>query len=446
MRRPSGWKTDASGSLAEPKRRRWGLLHHRDFRLLWIGETTSKLGSSVSSIAMPLVAVVTLDASTFLVSVLAAMTWLPWLLVGLPAGAWVDRLSSRRVMLVCNAVSLISFASVPIAAWCGVLTIGHMMVVALAAGTAAVFFETAFQVYLPSLVSPGDLAEGNAKLQGSAAAADIAGPGVGGLIAQAVGAVWGMFADASSFLVSAVCLLSIRHQDGKDRSSARSNTGLLRQIAEGARFVIGDPYLRTFTLYGAAANLTLNGFTAVLVVFMIRVLDVSAGAAGVAMAGISVGGVIGAAIAPWMIRRFGSARGLLLGQLAIPFALLIPLAGAGTGLVLVVLGGFMIALGVMIGNIVKGSFRQVYCPKPILGRVVVSMQFLNYGAIPIGALLGGAMSTVFGVRPTIWVTASAFVLSGLILVLSPIRRHRDLPAAPADQLPSALPVWADSAS
>ncbi|MFE9068509.1 MFS transporter [Streptomyces violaceusniger] len=439
--------TDNHVDSGPPRRAgRGGLLRDRDFRLLWIGETTSKFGSSVSRIAIPLVAVVTLDASTFMVSVLAAVTWLPWLLVGLPAGAWVDRLSSRRVMLVCNAVSLISFLSVPVAAWLGVQTIGHLMVAALAAGTAAVFFETAYQVYLPSLVRPDDLAEGNAKLQGSAAAADIAGPGAGGLISQTLGAVWGLFADALSFLVSTVCLLSIRHPGGRKKASARSNTRLRQEIAEGLRFVIGDPYLRVFTVYGAAANLALNGFTAVLVVFMVRELGVSAGAAGVAMAGISVGGVLGATVAPWVIRRFGSARGLLLGQLAMPFALLIPMAGAGIGLLLVVLGGLMISLGVMIGNVIKGSFRQAYCPRKMLGRVVVSMQFLNYGAIPVGALLGGAMSTAFGLRTTVWVTAGAFALTSLILVFSPIRRNRDLPTASADQLPSAVPVRSDPVS
>ncbi|MER6345318.1 MFS transporter [Streptomyces sp. NPDC001595] len=440
--------TDESVDAGGTKRRgaRGGLLRHRDFRLLWIGETTSKLGSSVSRIAIPLVALVTLDAGTFLVSVLAAMTWLPWLLVGLPAGAWVDRLPSRRVMLVCNGVSLISFLSVPVAAWLDVLTIGQMMFVALAAGTAAVFFETAYQVYLPSLVGQKDLAEGNAKLQGSAAAADIAGPGLGGLITQTVGAVWGMFADALSFLVSSICLLSIRQDEERRSASARSNSGLRQEIAEGLRFVIRDRYLRVFTLYGAAANLALNGFTAVLVVFLVRELGVGAGAAGVAMAGISVGGVLGAAVAPWVIRRFGSAHGLLIGQTAMPFALLIPMGGPGFGLLLVVVGGLMISLGVMVGNVIKGSFRQSYCPRPMLGRVVVSMQFLNYGAIPVGAVLGGVMSTAFGLRATVWVTASAFALTSLILVFSPIRRHRDLPTAPADQLPSALPVRTDPVS
>ncbi|MCX4502497.1 MFS transporter [Streptomyces anulatus] len=422
-----------SGDGQPPRKGRWGALRHRDFRLLWLGETTSKLGSSMSIITMPLVAVAILDASTFQVSALAALTWLPWLLIGLPAGAWVDRMASRRVMLVCNMVSLVSFMSVPIAAWSGVLTIWQLMAAALVAGSAAVFFETAFQVYMPSLVPKEELVDGNAKLQGSASAAYIAGPGAGGLLAQAVGAVWGMAADALSFLVSTACLLGIRSEAGRKRPTGRSSKSLVRDIGEGLRYVFGDTYLRVFTLNGAAANLSLQGFNAVLVVFMVRELDVSPAAAGLTMAGTSLGGVLGAAAVPWVTRRFGSARGLLIAQATAPFGLLIPMAGSGAGLLLVVVGGLLISLGVVVVSVIKRSFVQEYCPRPMLGRVVVSMQFLNYGAIPVGALLGGGLSTVLGLRPTVWLMTGAFVLTTLMLLFSPVRRLRDLPGPSVEE-------------
>lgn len=174
--------------VVDGPRRRGGLVWHRDFRLLWIGQTGSKLGSSVTSVALPLVAVTTLGASTFQVALLSAAAWLPWLVIGLPAGAWVDRLPRRPVMIICDVVSLLLFLSVPVAAWLGVLTIGHLLAVALGAGTASVFFQTAYQVYLPSLLTKEDVPEGNAKLQGAEAAAHVAGPGLAGLIAQAFGA------------------------------------------------------------------------------------------------------------------------------------------------------------------------------------------------------------------------------------------------------------------
>ncbi|PZG99970.1 MFS transporter, partial [Streptomyces sp. NTH33] len=191
-------------------RPRGGLLRGRDFRLLWAGETMSRFGSNITGVAMPLVAVVSLDASTFWVSALAAAAWLPWLLVGLPAGAWVDRLPRRPLMLVCNLGSLVLLASVPLAAWLDVLTMTQLMVVALLTGLANVFFSIAYRVYLPSVVHREDLAEANAKLQGSESAAQLAGLGGGGMLAGLFGAVSGLLVDAATFLASTLCLLGIR--------------------------------------------------------------------------------------------------------------------------------------------------------------------------------------------------------------------------------------------
>lgn len=150
---------------------RGGLWRQRDFRVFWTGETTSQVGSAVTVVALPLVAVNTLHAETFVVTLLTASTWLPWVIVGLPAGAWVDRLPRRPVMLACDAVSFVAFASVSAAAWSGVLSIPQLVGVALTAGAASVFFSTAYAVYLPSIVGQGELTEANAKLSGSQSAA-----------------------------------------------------------------------------------------------------------------------------------------------------------------------------------------------------------------------------------------------------------------------------------
>jgi MFS family permease len=191
-------------------RARAGLLGQRDFRLLWTGETTSCLGSSIGGIALSLVALTVLHASVFAVSALTAAAWLPWVLVGLPAGAWVDRWPRRPVMIAADVVSAAAFGSVPVAAWCGVLTTAQLMCAALAGGTASVFFKTAYRAFLPALLTADDLLEGNAKLQGSEQVANVAGPGAAGLIAQPAGAVCGVLADAASFAVSAVCLFRLR--------------------------------------------------------------------------------------------------------------------------------------------------------------------------------------------------------------------------------------------
>ncbi|MEU4427951.1 MFS transporter [Actinoplanes sp. NPDC024001] len=418
-------------TLAAGPRPGGGLLRHRDFRLFWAGQTASRLGSSITSVALPLVAVGTLNASTLQVALLQAAVWAPWLLIGLPAGVWVDRLPRRPVMLICDALGLLLFLSVPVAAWFGVLGIGQLLTVAFLAGVVSVFFETAYQVYLPSLLPTDRLAEGNAKLHGSDAAAHVAGPGAAGLLAQAFGAVYGLFADAVSFLISGICLLTMRRRE-PPRTSPPERRPLRAEISTGLRFLIRDPYLRVLAAYGAMSNLALHGYQAILIVFLIREVGVRPGTVGVLFAAMGTGGVLGALIATRVARRFGTAHGMLVCQLgAAPFALLIPLTGTGPRLALLVLAGVVIGTGIVAGNVIKGSFRQAYTPRHLLGRVLTSMQLLNYGTIPLGALLGGVLGTTLGLRPALWLTTSTVVAATGILLIGPLRRHRDLPAAPA---------------
>ncbi|HEY2077704.1 MAG TPA: MFS transporter, partial [Streptosporangiaceae bacterium] len=171
----------AGEQAASAGRRPGGLWRQRNFALFWAGESISEVGNSVTVIVVPLVAIDTLHTSTFIVTLLTAMAWIPWVIIGVPAGAWIDRLPPRSVMLACDAISLAVYASVPVAAWCGVLTVAQLIAVALIAGTATVFFSSAYQVLLPGIVDEANLTEGNAKLMGSQAIAQIGGPGLGGL-------------------------------------------------------------------------------------------------------------------------------------------------------------------------------------------------------------------------------------------------------------------------
>lgn len=407
-----------------------GLLRHGDFRLLWIGQATSDLGSSVTSVALPLVAVATLRASAFEVALLSAAAWLPWLLISLPAGAWVDRQRCRPVMMACDAVSLVLFLSIPVAAWLGVLTVQQLLAVALGAGTASVLFHTAYQVYLPSLLDRRDLPAGNARLQGTEAVAQVGGPGVAGLVAQAFGPVAALLLDAVSFLVSGLCLLAIRSREAR-RAVHRAST-LWREIGDGLRFVARDRYLRVFTAYGAASNIGLVGYQSILVVFLVREVGLGSAAVGGLVTAMSLGGVIGAVIANRIGRRWGTARSMLVCALAtMPCGLLIPLTDRGLRLGLVAAAGAIIGAGVVAGNVIKGSWRQSYTPHHLLGRVVSSMQLLNLGAMPLGALLAGALAEGLGLRTAMWTMTGWLAATGLILLLGPIRRRRDLPAAPA---------------
>ncbi|MFG3420759.1 MFS transporter [Micromonospora sp. NPDC048063] len=429
-RTPAAGETPPPPPAGDPGVRRGGLLRHRDFRLLWAGQTASAVGSNVTTVALPLVAVTVLDAGAFGVAVLTAASWLPWLLVGLPVGAWVDRLPRRPLMIACDLVCAALFLSVPVAALLGVLTVGQLLVVALGAGLARVFFETADQVYLPVLLRPEQVPEGNAKLQATQTASYVLGPGLAGGVAQLAGAVTALLLDALSFLFSAVCLLRIRTVE-EPPGRVRRSRSLRREIGEGIRFVARDPYLRALTVFGAASNVGLVGYQAVLVVFLVREARLAPASVGALVAVMSLGGIVGALLATRLGRRIGTARALLLaGALSGPPALLIPLAGPGSALVLPAVGGMLLSLGVAVGNVIKGSFRQTYTPHHLLGRVTVSMQMLNYGTIPLAALLAGAVGAAYGTGTAIAVMTGWLALTPVILLVGPLRRRRDLPAAP----------------
>ncbi|HTI28013.1 MAG TPA: MFS transporter [Kutzneria sp.] len=407
---------------------------NRDFRRLWLGETTSAFGSSVTSVAFPLIAAVTLHADTFVVGLLAAVAWVPWLLIGLPAGAWVDRLPRRAVMLTCDFVLALLYLSIPVAEFFDFLTIAQLVVVAALTGVATVFFTVAYRTYLPALVDKADLVPANARMQAGQSAAQVLGPGASGLIAQFLGVVTGLLLDAVSFVVSAVCLLTIRTRE--PRVARTERTPLRTQIADGLRFVAGDRILLPFTIYGAVSNLALIGYQAIESVFLLR--EVGADPAligGLLMVG-SVGGLIGSMLAAPIARRIGQARAVLACQLcAVTFGLLLPLTGPGAGLLFFAVGSFVLVAGIVASNVVFSGWRQGYCPPHLLGRVSASSAVLSTSMMALGGLLGGVLGSAVGTRATMWVMVVLLALSTGILLASPIRGRRDFPSAADAHLP-----------
>jgi MFS family permease len=414
-----------------------GLLRQRDFRLLWTGETVSQAGNFMAVVGVALLAVAGLHSSTFVVSTLTAAAYLPWLAIGIPAGAWVDRLPRRPVMVICDVVCALVYASLPVAGWLGILTIGQLITVALLAGGANVFFATAYQVYLPTLVSPGDLLEANAKLQGSTSVAAIGGPSLAGVAAQAVGAAAALLFNAGSFVFSAVCLLSIRTAAPRRQPAGRARS-IWGEIAEGARFIGHDRFLRPLSCQAATANLAYSGNTAVVVLFLIRVAGFSAAWTGVLMGASGAGGIAGALVARWLARRLGTARVLLLSALGSGVAgLLIPLAATGPRAAFYVIGASLVGAGTSSGNIIVGSFRQTYTPASMLGRVTATQRVLVFGMIPLGALLAGGLGTALGVRDALWILLSIYALSGTFLLTRAFLADKDLPVATAASTPLA---------
>ncbi|MEV4050684.1 MFS transporter [Amycolatopsis sp. NPDC049688] len=424
---------DRAGEPGDGGAPRRSLFAQRDFRFFWAGETSSVFASNATGLALPLVAVTVLDSSPLMLGFLAAAVWLPWLLIGLPAGAWVDRLPKRPVMITCGLLSAALLISVPLAWYADALTIGQLLVVALVTGGATVFFVTAYHAYFPLLVGERDLMEGNAKLQGSESAMLMVGPSAGGLIAQAFGAATGVLVNAGAYLLSALCMTRIRTPVPEDTRS-RPRTGLRTEMREGLHFVLKDEYFKPIVLYGAMANLALDGYQSIYVAFLIRTVGVSPGVVGLLVAAGGVGGILGAFVVRPLVRRFGSARGFLIGRfVATPFGLLMPLASPDLGVLFFFVGLLAVDGSLVAGNISLDSFRQAYCPPHLLGRVVATTTFIKYSTIPVGAILGGFLGDRIGLRPTMWIMTGALVCCSLILLWGPIRTVRDFPDRPADR-------------
>ena len=406
------------------------LIRHRDFRLLWGGETVSELGSQVSLLAIPLLAVRTLHATTFEMGLLTAASTAAFLIVGLPAGVWVDRIRRRRVMIGADLGRVVALGSVPVAYAAGLLTLGQLFVVTLVAGVLTVFFDVAYQSYLPSLVGREHLVEGNAKLTGSEQAATVAGPSIAGGLVQAVGSAAAVAVDAASFLASAVAIAAIRAPEAKPDVPEGGHAKLVHDIGEGLRFVFSHVLLRAIAATTATANLFSGIAAAVEIVFLVREVHASPGQIGLIFSVGGVGGVLGALAAGRIADRFGGARATIIGIALNAGALMIPLTTPGIGLLFFAAGMFVVGFAVVIYNVNQVSFRQRLCPDRLLGRMNATMRFVVWGVLPIGALVGGIFGTAFGLRPTLWIGVLGEALSGLWLVFSPMRTMRDFPEAP----------------
>ncbi|WP_103351564.1 MFS transporter [Amycolatopsis sp. CA-128772] len=405
---------------------RGSLFRHADFRRLWAGDTASQFGTTVGYTAIPLLAAVTLAATPFEMGLLTAAQTLAFLLIGLPAGVWVDRLRRRRVMLTADFVRFALLLSVPLAWWAGVLTLAQLLVVVLLVGVATVFFDVAYQSYLPSLVGRERLLEGNAKLQAVQSVAGVAGPSGAGVLVQLVSAANTVLVTALGYLASALCLLRIRAVEPEPERTG--HTRLLPQIAEGLRFVFSDKPLRASVACTATGNLFNGAFTAVEVLFLTRTVGLPPSAVGVLLATGSAGGILGAICSGAITRRIGHARSIwLVPLLTWPAHLLVPLAEPGWRLGLAGFGLVVAGFGIIVYNVASVSYRQAICPDRLLGRMNASARFVVWGTIPIGGLLGGALGEGLGLRGAMWVAVAGEAAAVLWVVCSPLRHMRDLP-------------------
>ena len=406
-----------------------GLLRQADFRRLWLSMSVSALGSEVTFLALPLVAILVLHGSALEVAVMGAMPFVAFAVFGLPAGVWVDRLERKRVMVVADLGRAGVLLLVPLLGIAGALAMWQLYVIAFVSGALTVFFEIAYQSILPELVDRDRLTEGNSRLEVSRSASQVVGPGIGGALVGAFGAPIAILADALSFLGSAAFLIGI-HPSRPRTPRARSGRGLVSEILEGLRF-----YRRQRLLFSAsAAVITLNiGFHmagAIALIYYVRELGLSPEAIGIAFSIGSIGFLIGAAAGAALGRRLGVGRTLMLGcGVSAAAWYLLVFATKDTAFALLAVVGIIQGLvlpPVFVNNV---SLRQTLTPDELAGRVNATARWMHWTAVPFGQLAGGVLANLGGLRVTIAIGATIGVLSVVVLLLSPLRTLHAMPVA-----------------
>ena len=406
------------------------LWRHREFLKFWAGSAISSVGSEVTALAVPLIAALTLEATPWQMGLLSAAGSAPILLVGLFAGVWVDRVRRRPVMIAADLGRAGLLLIIPLAAVTGALRMEILYTVLLLTGALTVLFDVANMSLLPSLVTPDRIVEGNTKLQSTSAAAQVVGPSVGGVLVSLMTAPFALLVDALSFLLSAAFVAGTRVAEAAPETRG-ARAGVAGEITEGVRVVLGDRVLRA--LAGASATTVLFGrvFMAVYVLYMTRVLGLSAVGVGLVFAIGGVGSFAGSLVAERLARRFGPGPAMIGAQVAfgltgmlVPLAVLVP----SWALPMIVASEFAQWMAILVYYVNAISVRQAITPDRVLGRVNATMRFLAGGANPIGAVIGGALGGLIGVPLTLVVASFGMLLGFLWLLLSPVRSLSTMPA------------------
>lgn len=396
------------------------------FVRFWAAKTISVFGDQISMLAIPLTAVLALDASALEVGILTALAWLPHLLFSLPAGVWIDRRAHRREnMIVADLLRAIALATIPVAWWLGALTIWQLLGVAFAVGALTVFFDLSSASFFMVLVHRSQFVDANSKLSTSHSLAYIAGPSTAGFLVQVFTAPVALLGDALSFVASAGALRGVR----VDEPEVESNGTTARaDLVEGFRYLAGQPVLRAGVICTSIINFFSFFIFAIFVLYASRTLGLSASAIGVILGAASFGALAGALIAPRIGRKLGIGRAVVLGAVLFPAPMaLFPLAQGGHWVAgsMLLAGEFLASVGVMIFDVNQNSLSAMIMPLEIRSRVVGVSRFFNYGTRPFGALLGGVLGAWLGLRPTLWMGVLGCLLGVFFLLASPMPRMRE---------------------
>jgi len=402
-----------------------------DFMKLWFGETISILGTQVTLLALPIVAATTLEATPIQMGTLGTTQYIPWLLVGLFAGVWADRLRRRPIMILADIVRAILLSLIPITALLGVLRMEYLYGIGFLVGVMNVFFDVSYISYLPTLIPKENLVEGNSKLQITASAAEIGGPGLAGVLIQWITAPLAIFVDAISFLISAVFLGWIKKQEPIPATTQTSGNVFL-EIRDGLRVLYSNPILRAFALVSLTSNFFADINTAVLILYITRTLKIEPVFIGTIFAIGSLGGLIGSLIAVRLAKLMGLGRTIVGTQFTVAIAMLvIPLAVDQFWIALPMLAfaQALWSLSAVVYVINTVSLRQSITPNEFQGRVTASLRFVTWGISPLGFLLGGFLGEAVGLRNALFIATIGPILSIVWLLLSPVPGFQETPSS-----------------
>ncbi len=410
------------------------LYRHGDFLRLWSAETISVLGTQITVLALPTTAILFLHANVFQVGVLSTMEFLPFILVGLPAGVWVDRIRRRPILIAGDLGRAAILGSIPLAYALHHLEMWHLYLAAFLTGICTVFFDVAYQSYLPALVDRDQLVDGNAKLEISRSGAQLAGPGIAGWLIQLIKAPVAIAVDALSYLWSAIWVLTIRRKEPPVEVPEDGHPPIRRDIAVGLGYIWHHPLLRPIAFCTANSNLWSSMMMAVFLLFAYNRLDLTPGEVGTILALGNVGFVVGAVVSARVAKVVGLGPAIVGSALlfCIP-GVLIPLVTQPTAWPLLILAFNLFGIASVVYNVNQVSLRQAITPMQMQGRMNATMRFMVWGTMPIGSLAGGILGNRIGLRPTLWVAAVGGLLSFLPPLLSPVRSLQRIPETGGDE-------------
>ncbi|MDE2386431.1 MAG: MFS transporter [Actinomycetales bacterium] len=415
--------TDANASSLS------SLLRNRNFQFLWAGQTVSTIGDQMSGLALPVLAVVMLNATEWQVGLMNAAGLSAFLLIGLPAGAWVDRWVKRRVMIWADVVRMLTVASVPLVWWSGHLTMWYVIATAAVMSVAAVFFDVSYQSVLPLLLPKAQLQRANSALETTAQTSSVAGPAVIGFLLTIFKAPMLMIADAFSFLVSWVGIALMKVDETPTPKQDRQP--LRKEIAEGVRFVAKHPIISRITWTTSVSNLFSSAIQTLMPILVLRTMGVPAPIYGLMFTAGAVGGLIGAVSAPKLGKWIGEgnlviAAITLCGVAGFAFPLAAIVGNPAVGIPLIIVAEGLISFTGLVYNITQVSARQALCPEHLLGRMNASIRFFVWGVMPISAISAGALATWFGIIPVMIVAAIGAACAGLFVFFSPLRGMKNI--------------------